>query len=161
MADTTESTPKLKKFAGIEVPPELTRTHYFFLYFNAFLIGMTTYDGEVTAAPDWGRPAHRWRVRPALPGSHEELLHGVGPRRYWLATADAGVRAALTGPRLERAIGVVYRPVHERQSHYVLSNLAERFDAVIHLDRTSALEPLDRSALWDTGEPPETYPSGL
>ncbi len=128
---------------------------------DAFLIGMTTYDGEVTAAPDWGRPAHRWRVRPALPDSHEAFLHDVGMPRFWLATSEPAVRAALTGPRLERAIGVVYRPLHERQSHYFLSDLARRFDAVLHLDRTEALEPLDRSPLWDVGEPPETFPSGF
>jgi erythromycin esterase-like protein len=128
---------------------------------DAFLIGMTTYDGEVTAAPDWGRPAHRWRVRPALRGSHEELLHDVDLSRYWVSTAEAGVRAALAGPRLERAIGVVYRPIHERQAHYFLSDLSQRFDAVIHLDRTSALEPLDRTSLWDAGEPAQTYPNGF
>ena len=128
---------------------------------DAVLVGLTTYDGEVTAAPDWRRPAHRWRVRPALAGSHEEVLHAVGLPRFWVSTAERAVRDVLLVPRLERAIGVVYRPMHERQAHYVLTHMAERYDAVVHLDRTAALEPLDRTAAWDEGEPPETYPSGL
>jgi erythromycin esterase-like protein len=128
---------------------------------EAFLIGMTTYDGQVTAAPDWGRPAHRWNVRPALAGSHEEYLHAVGVPRFWLATAEPRACDALSELRLERAIGVVYRPRHERQSHYYLARLAEQYDAVLHLDRTQALEPLERTVAWQEGEPPETYPSGL
>jgi erythromycin esterase-like protein len=80
---------------------------------------------------------------------------------YWFATAPENVRGALREPRLERAIGVIYRPETERQSHYFRARLADQFDAVIHLDHTRALEPLERSALWDRGEPPETYPSGV
>ena len=63
--------------------------------------------------------------------------------------------------RLERAIGVIYRPETERQSHYFDARLADQFDAVIHLDRTRALEPLERTAVWDRGEPPETFPTGM
>ena len=130
---------------------------------DAFLVGLTPDEGEVTAAPDWGRPTHRWRVRPALRGSHEELLHDVALPRYWLDTADPDVRKVLGEMRLERAIGVVYRPVHERQSHYFLAHLADQFNAVIHLDRTRALRPLEREATWLHGEPdpPETFPSGF
>ena len=67
---------------------------------------------------------------------------------------------ALDEERLERAIGVVYRPETERASHYLRARLAEQFDAVLHFDVTRALEPLERSAEWESGEPPETYPSG-
>jgi len=56
---------------------------------------------------------------------------------------------------------VIYRPETERQTHYFGARLAEQFDAVIHLDRTRALEPLERTSLWDQGEPPETFPSGI
>jgi erythromycin esterase-like protein len=128
---------------------------------ETFLVGMTTYDGQVTAAPDWGRPAHRWSVRPALAGRHEEYLHAVGVPRFWVATSEPRAREALGPMRLERAIGVVYRPVHERQSHYYLARLADQYDAVIHLDRTSALEPLEQTVAWREGEPPETYPTGF
>jgi erythromycin esterase-like protein len=67
----------------------------------------------------------------------------------------------MQGPLLERAIGVVYKPETERQSHYFESRLPEQFDAVIHIDRTRAVEPLERTAEWERGEAPETYPSGL
>jgi erythromycin esterase-like protein len=62
---------------------------------------------------------------------------------------------------LERAIGVVYAPHAERQSHYFYASLAEQFDAVIHYDTTTALEPLEKTSLWLEGEVPESYPSGL
>jgi erythromycin esterase-like protein len=62
---------------------------------------------------------------------------------------------------LERAIGVVYHPQSERMSHYFYANLAQQFDAVIHCDKTTALEPLEKTSLWITGEVPETYPTGL
>ena len=80
---------------------------------------------------------------------------------FWLATADHAARGSLRIPRLERAIGVIYRPETERQSHYLEARLAEQFDAIIHLDRTRALEPLERTAMWDRGEPPETFPTGM
>ena len=70
-------------------------------------------------------------------------------------------RRALREPRLERAIGVIYRPETERASHWFHARLPEQFDAVIHIDRTTAVEPLERTTLWDEGEPPETYPTGL
>lgn len=128
---------------------------------DCLLVGMTTYSGTVTAAPDWGRPAYRWTVHPALRGSHEEVLHAAGTDRFWVPTASPQAREALAPMRLARAIGVVYRPAHERQSHYVLSRLADQYDAVVHLDHTEALTPLERTTAWDAGEPPETYPSGL
>jgi len=62
---------------------------------------------------------------------------------------------------LERAIGVIYRPETERASHWFGARLADQFDAVVHIDRSTAVEPLERTALWDAGEPPETYPTGL
>jgi erythromycin esterase-like protein len=65
---------------------------------------------------------------------------------------------ALRSPRLERAIGVIYRPETERISHYFEAWLPAQFDAVIHVDETHAVEPLERTAGWDAGELPETYP---
>jgi len=128
---------------------------------KCFLIGFTTYDGRVTSASNWGEPRQRRRVRPALAESYESLLHAVAIPSFWVSTADHAVRNVLQTPRLERAIGVIYRPETERSSHYFSANLADQFDAVIHIDRTRALEPLERMALWGQGEPPETFPTGL
>jgi erythromycin esterase-like protein len=129
---------------------------------EAVLVGFTTYTGTVTAASDWDAPSERKRVRPALSGSYEALFHEAGTRNFLLTLRDAEkISSALRGPKLERAIGVIYLPATERQSHYFDARMPEQFDAVIHLDETRALVPLDRHALWETGEPPETYPTGM
>jgi erythromycin esterase-like protein/predicted phosphoribosyltransferase len=123
------------------------------------LIGFTTYTGTVTAADDWDGPAERKWVRPALPDSVEELSHEVGEKAFLVSFGAASpVVEALRSARLERAIGVVYRPESERQSHYFRTRVADQFDAVIHIDETRALEPLERTARWEKGEVPETYP---
>ncbi|WP_182906896.1 erythromycin esterase family protein [Microbispora sp. H13382] len=126
------------------------------------LIGFTTYTGTVTAAGDWGHPAERKNVRPALPGSVEELFHEVGHEEFLVDLArPAGAADALRGALLERAIGVVYRPGTERRSHYFQTRLPDQFDAVVHIDQTGAVEPLERTARWERGEVPETYPVAL
>ena len=123
------------------------------------LIGFTTYTGTVTAASDWEGPAERKWVRPALADSVEELLHEVGEKGFMLRFgAASGSARALCSARLERAIGVIYRPETERQSHYFGARVADQFDAVIHIDETRAVEPLERTARWQEGEAPETYP---
>jgi erythromycin esterase-like protein len=129
---------------------------------EAVLVGFTTWAGSVTAAADWDAQAERKRVRPALRGSYEALFHETGLGNFYLdLNGPAG--AALQEPRLERAIGVVYRPETERQSHYFEAHLARQFDAVFHYDRTRAVEPLERTPVWEHGEAelPETYPSAL
>ena len=129
---------------------------------EALLVGFTTYDGTVTAAHEWDGGAERMLVSPALPGSVEALFHDVALPRFFLPLRDPGeVLGALREPRLERAIGVIYRPATERVSHYFHARVAEQFDAVVHLDRTRALEPLERKARWQEPEPSETYPSAL
>jgi erythromycin esterase-like protein len=129
---------------------------------QSMLIGFTTYSGTVTAASDWDAPAERKRVRPALPESFEALFHTVGIPDFLLPLrGNARLAEALEKPRLERAIGVIYRPESERVSHYFEARIPQQFDAVIHLDDTSAVEPLDWSAGWAEGEPPETFPTGL
>jgi erythromycin esterase-like protein len=125
---------------------------------HAVAIGFTTYQGTVTAASDWGAPAERKRVRPALPGSYEAVFHAIGEPRFLLPLGAADVATAVIGPRLERAIGVIYRPHTERVSHYFHARLPEQFDAVIHLDETRAVVPLERTAGWEAGDLPETYP---
>jgi erythromycin esterase-like protein/predicted phosphoribosyltransferase len=123
------------------------------------LIGFTTHTGTVTAADDWGGQAERKWVRPALPDSVEDLFHETGEKEFMLAFEVAPKAAELlSAARLERAIGVIYRPETERQSHYFRCRVSHQFDAVIHIDETRAVEPLERTARWETGELPETYP---
>jgi erythromycin esterase-like protein len=129
---------------------------------EAILIGFTTYTGTVTAASDWDEPAERKRVRPALNESYEALFHEIDRANFLLTLRDDNkVSTMLQEPRLERAIGVVYLPQTERQSHYFEARLSQQFDAVIHFDETHALEPLERYAVWESGEPPETFPTGV
>src|SRR5918996_488280 len=129
---------------------------------QVILIGFTTYTGTVTAASDWDGPAERKRVRPALQESYEALFHETDNAMFFLTLRDnKQVSNALQGPRLERAIGVIYLPQSERQSHYFDARLSRQFDAVIHFDETRALEPLERYPVWESGEPPETFPTGV
>jgi erythromycin esterase-like protein len=128
---------------------------------DVFSIGFSTYEGSVTAASDWDAPAERKRVRPGLRGSYERTFHESGGDRFWVDLCEREVASALRGALLQRAIGVIYRPETERWSHYFHARLPEQFDAMIHLDSTSALTPLDRTAGWDEGEPPETWPTGI
>jgi erythromycin esterase-like protein len=126
------------------------------------LIGFTTHHGSVTAASDWGAASERKLVRPALRGSFEAAFHAAGIERFLVdLRGNDELAAALRPPRLERAIGVIYRPESERMSHYFQARLADQFDAVIHFDETRALEPLERSVEWERGETAETYPFGV
>ena len=116
-------------------------------------VGFTTYVGSVTAASGWGGPPERKHVRRALPESHEALLHDTHLPAFLLCPLGAGAAgAALRPPRLERAIGVIYSPDRERASHYFEASLADQFDALVHVDASSALEPLDYSPHWALGE---------
>jgi erythromycin esterase-like protein len=129
---------------------------------DAVSIGFTTYTGTVTAAHDWDEPGERRRVRPALPESYELGLHETGLSRFFLDLRNgAGETELLSRPRLERAIGVIYRPETERISHYFRANIRDQFDGVIHLDETRAVEPLEKPERWHEIEPPETFPSGI
>ena len=126
---------------------------------HAVLVGFTTDHGTVTAASDWGGPAERKRVRPALPGSWERLFHTDLPARSLLTWRHGDrVHETLHGSRLERAIGVIYRPATERASHYFGASLGNQFDAILHFDETRALEPLDVGAEWNSEDVPETFP---
>jgi erythromycin esterase-like protein/predicted phosphoribosyltransferase len=135
---------------------QLTREKY---GSESVLVGFTTHRGTVTAASDWGSDAERKQVRPALSGSYEESFSQAGRPRFLLIwnSVEPQLRRAIEA-KLERAIGVIYRPQTERQSHYFLARLAEQFDAVLHFDETRALEPLEYTSVWEAGEVPETYP---
>jgi erythromycin esterase-like protein len=129
---------------------------------DAVLIGFSTYTGTVTAASDWGGTTELKQVRSALPGSYEALFHQIGIPQFLLLLRDNNPAiTSLREPRLERAIGVIYQPETERISHYFYACLPDQFDAVIHIDDTRGVEPLDRTAYWEMGEAPETFPSAL
>lgn len=133
---------------------------------DTFLLGFTTHTGTVTAATDWDGPAELKQVVASRPDSVERLLHDVatasGMAQFLLPLKGRdSALARLPVRRLERAIGVIYRPDTERYSHYFGADAAKQFDALIHVDRSTALQPLERSALWQLDEVPETYPSGL
>jgi erythromycin esterase-like protein len=114
---------------------------------KALLVGFSTYTGHVSAASQWdGDVEHKW-VRPALQDSYEYLFHSTGLDRFFLplkGVPSEPLREAM----LERAIGVIYLPQTERESHYFWTSLANQFDALFHLDETNALEPLDAPPHW-------------
>jgi erythromycin esterase-like protein len=126
----------------------------------AFLVGFTTHTGTVTAASEWDGPAERRDVRPSLTGSYERLFHEVDRPRFLLHLREDPELAGALGTRLERAIGVIYLPQTERRSHYFDADIADQFDAVIHIDLTQAVQPLEWRAVADD-EVEETFPSGL
>ncbi len=130
---------------------------------ETFHLGFSTYEGTVTAASDWDSPRELKRVRPGMEGSYEKLFHEVGGDFVvHLREGDAG-REVLkrAGEKLERAIGVIYLPETERQSHYFYAAIEEQFDAVVHVDVTRALEALDGARATKDHEAPETYPSAV
>ena len=99
---------------------------------------------------------------PSLPGSYEKNFHATEVPRFWLNLRETNAATKLLRERrLQRAIGVIYRPETERGSHYFEACLPEQFDALIHFDETRALEPLERNSEWARGELPDTYPEGL
>jgi erythromycin esterase-like protein len=128
---------------------------------ESFVLGFSTDHGSVAAASDWDEPVQFMRVTPARPDSWEALLHDTGLDLFLLPLAGAELQALLAPPRLERAIGVIYRPDTERASHYFEASLSQQFDAVLHVDRSHALHPLDGAAPPEVMEEPETFPSGL
>ncbi|MEQ8496164.1 MAG: erythromycin esterase family protein, partial [Gammaproteobacteria bacterium] len=129
---------------------------------DCYSIGFGTHAGTVAAATAWDGPLEVKRVRPSLAGSYERLCHDSGVPRFVLPLAaerDSALGAALATERLERAIGVIYRPDSERVSHYFSASLPWQFDEWIWLDETTAVEPLPveraRAPL------PATFPFGV
>jgi protein-L-isoaspartate(D-aspartate) O-methyltransferase len=112
---------------------------------RAYLIGFGTDHGTVAAAHDWDGPMHVMSVRPSHPESYEHLCHETGIPSFLLplrTPARPEVRDELAPPRLERAIGVVYRPQTELQSHYFHAALPHQFDEWVWLDETRAVRPV-------------------
>jgi erythromycin esterase-like protein len=109
----------------------------------AFLVGFFSYVGTVMAAPDWDMPARVYDMRPALPGSYSDVFHSSGvPAFTLILRGNKDLVRQFREPRLERAIGVVYRPETERQSHYFEARISDQFDAILFFDRSKAVTPL-------------------
>jgi erythromycin esterase-like protein len=123
-------------------------------------VGFSTCTGTVTAATEWDDPAQVKRVRPGLPGSWEDMFHSLDIPRFQLTLDEPGLPGDFRDVRLQRAIGVIYRPETERQSHYFGAHLMRQFDVMIHLDETRALKPLEPCS-EHAEEPPQTYPTGI
>jgi erythromycin esterase-like protein len=129
---------------------------------SSLLIGFTTYSGEVTAASEWDGPAERRVLNRAIPNSYESLFHATGIQDFLLSLKeDPAVHRALSRPRLERAIGVIYLPETERLCHYFECHLADQFDFIIHFDRSRALVPLEKRIDRTKNVMPETYPHAI
>jgi protein-L-isoaspartate(D-aspartate) O-methyltransferase len=129
---------------------------------GAFLIGFGTDRGTVAAASDWGGPLEIKMLRPSRSGSYEAICHESGVPGFILQLRDPArdeVRDELEESRLERAVGVIYRPETELQSHYFEASLPHQFDAYVWFDETRAVEPV-RSAPAAPGLP-DTYPFGV
>ncbi len=127
---------------------------------DAVSIGMATDRGEVAAADNWDEPMQVMQVRPSRPDSWEHAFLQTGLRASLTSWRDEpSLRGALASPRLERAIGVIYRPATERQSHYFRAILSEQFDALLWLEQTTAVTPIG-PAPFDALSVPDTYPFG-
>jgi protein-L-isoaspartate(D-aspartate) O-methyltransferase len=128
---------------------------------RAYLIGFGTHSGTVAAASEWDGPMEVKRVRPSHPNSYEQLCHATGLARFMLGLRNRG---DLRGPkglgkeRLERAIGVIYRPETELASHYFQANLPQQFDEYVWFDDSCAVTPLDTAEIKGL---PDTYPFGV
>jgi erythromycin esterase-like protein len=128
---------------------------------RAYLVGFGTHGGTVAAASEWGGAMEIKNIQPALPNSYEQLCHATGLARFMLGLRGRGELFGVKGlgkQRLERAIGVIYRPETERASHYFEANLPQQFDEYIWFDDTSAVTPLDTAEIKGL---PDTYPFGV
>ena len=128
---------------------------------SAFLVGFGTDHGTVAAASDWDGPMEIMHVRPSHEASYERLCHDSGVKAFMLHLRDPvrqAVRDELEAARLERAIGVVYRPESELMSHYFQACLPRQFDEYIWFDETRAVSPLPSEVAPGV---PETFPFGV
>jgi erythromycin esterase len=124
------------------------------------IVGFASYEGSVIAGAEWGAPMQRLPVPRGRDGSWEALFHEAGAENKLVFLDGMDDVPGALEPRGHRAIGVVYNPDHERHGNYVPSVLPYRYDAMLYVDRSKALQPLHMAAHADA-EPPETYPSGM
>jgi protein-L-isoaspartate(D-aspartate) O-methyltransferase len=127
---------------------------------RTYSIGFGTNAGTVAAASSWDGPMEIKDVVPAIPESYERACHDSGVPAFFLnlRRSDSSVSEGLRIPRLERAIGVIYRPETELASHYFQAILPAQFDEYVWFDQTQAITPFATQTLE---EMPDTYPFGL
>jgi protein-L-isoaspartate(D-aspartate) O-methyltransferase len=128
---------------------------------DAFLVGFGTDHGTVAAASNWGGPMEIKEVRPAHPDSYERLCHDSGVGAFMLHLREPSrdeILDELLPPRLERAIGVIYRPETELASHYFQAVLPRQFDEYVWFDETRAVRSLGVTSMAGV---PDTYPFGI
>lgn len=129
---------------------------------KSLLIGFSTCTGTVTAASDWDSPTQNKKISFPIVGSYEEIFSRAREKQFLLnLMEDNDAVDLLRTQRLQRAIGVIYRPETERYSHYFYTCLPEQFDFMIHYNATNAVEPLPTKSIESHGEIDETYPTGL
>ncbi len=125
------------------------------------LIGFGTASGTVAAASEWDAPMEIKTIRPPRADSYEAMCRDTDLERFLLdfrGDRKEKLRELLARQRLQRYIGVIYRPESERASHYSYSNLSDQYDAFVWFNKTSAVTPL--TTLSNDLED-ETYPFGL
>ncbi|KFY22548.1 hypothetical protein V493_06519 [Pseudogymnoascus sp. VKM F-4281 (FW-2241)] len=130
------------------------------------ILGCGSHDGTVAAAHSWDGDMQTMNVVPSRPDSWERVAHDTGLDTFLLNIRDAGLhnetlKKELEKQKLERFIGVIYRPETERQSHYSMAALGKQFDAYLWFDRTEAVRPLEKKQLKTPVGLEETYPFGL
>ncbi|MEY9652241.1 protein-L-isoaspartate(D-aspartate) O-methyltransferase [Bradyrhizobium elkanii] len=128
---------------------------------GAYMVGFGTHSGTVAAASEWDGPMEIKAVRPSHPESYERLCHATGLPRFMLAMRERGDLCGSGGlgkERLERAVGVIYRPDTELGSHYFRAVLPQQFDEYVWFDDSCAVTPLETAEIKGL---PDTYPFGV
>jgi len=129
---------------------------------EALLIGFSTYEGQVTAASNWGETPENKDLLPALPNSHSDIFHRAELGNFILNLREKNkATEILKQPLLQRFVGVIYHPETELLSHYFHASLTKQFDFFVHIDNTNALEAITAIPKLETEELEETYPTGL
>lgn len=129
---------------------------------DAFLAGFFTHTGTVSAASFWGGPVEKKKIAPSIGESFENLFHRSEIPSFYLLLRNNSQLSFLEHNRLQRAIGIIYKPEEERKKNYFQSSLFNQFDAVMHFDNTVAIQPFERNARWDEGQSlADTFDSGF
>ncbi|HKT59005.1 MAG TPA: erythromycin esterase family protein [Gemmatimonadales bacterium] len=109
------------------------------------LVGFGVNSGSLTAAGSWGGPGRATLLRPACAESYESICKAALLPAFALSLRDGvtgELREALSGARLQRAVGPVYQPETEQVSHYRQVSLPDQFDEYIWFNEGHAIMPV-------------------